>query len=329
MDLSAYNSFGLKAIAERFVTAHSLENLRNILTYEKPRLILGGGSNMLLVNDLNGLVIHNTIKEKRLIAEDEDFVWLRFGAGENWHECVIFSIENGWGGIENLSLIPGTMGAAPIQNIGAYGVELKDVFDSLDAVRIEDNTLHTFSSNDCQFGYRNSVFKQALKGKYIITSVVLKLRKHPVLNMKYGAIKQTIESLGLEEINIKSISDAVIHIRQSKLPDPKVIGNAGSFFKNPIITKIHFEKLEKQFPNIVHYPVDDQHVKVPAGWLIDQAGWKGKQVGQTGTHKNQALVLVNHGHATGEEIYAHAQRIQADILKVYDIKLEMEVNLIA
>lgn len=284
---------------------------------------------MLLCNDYPGLLIRNAIKGLQIVHEDDDHVLLRVYSGESWHETVMYCVERNWGGIENLSLIPGTVGAAPMQNIGAYGVELEQVFDQLEALNLNTLELETFNKTQCAFGYRESVFKRQLKGQYFIYSVTFKLSKKPIIHADYGDIQAILNEKGLsaETAGIKDVSDAVIHIRQSKLPDPKVLGNSGSFFKNPQITKEHFEALKLRFPDIKGYPQNDG-IKVPAGWLIEQCGWKGKRVGNTGSHAKQALVLVNYGGATGTEIYQLAQDIIQSVSDKFSIQLEPEVNII-
>ena len=284
---------------------------------------------MLLCNDYPGLLIRNAIKGLQIVHEDDDHVLLRVYSGESWHETVMYCVERNWGGIENLSLIPGTVGAAPMQNIGAYGVELEQVFDQLEALNLNTLELETFNKTQCAFGYRESVFKRQLKGQYFIYSVTFKLSKKPIIHADYGDIQAILNEKGLsaETAGIKDVSDAVIHIRQSKLPDPKVLGNSGSFFKNPQITKEHFEALKLQFPDIKGYPQNDG-IKVPAGWLIEQCGWKGKRVGNTGSHAKQALVLVNYGGATGTEIYQLAQDIIQSVADKFSIQLEPEVNIV-
>lgn len=284
---------------------------------------------MLLCKDYPGLLIRNAIKGLQIVHEDDDHVLLRVYSGESWHETVMYCVERNWGGIENLSLIPGTVGAAPMQNIGAYGVELEQVFDQLEALNLNTLELETFNKTQCAFGYRESVFKRQLKGQYFIYSVTFKLSKKPIIHADYGDIQAILNEKGLsaETAGIKDVSDAVIHIRQSKLPDPKVLGNSGSFFKNPQITKEHFEALKLQFPDIKGYPQNDG-IKVPAGWLIEQCGWKGKRVGNTGSHAKQALVLVNYGGATGTEIYQLAQDIIKSVSDKFSIHLEPEVNIV-
>lgn len=331
INITPFTTFGVKVISRYFATFSSIEELRKLLAEVKDQqlLVLGGGSNMLFRKDYEGITIKNEITGISVIEENEESVLLKVGAGEVWHNFVLYSIEHNLGGIENLSLIPGSVGASPMQNIGAYGVEIKDVFDSLEAIEIATGELHTFSHQDCQFGYRESVFKKELKGKYIIVSVSYKLSKQPKLNTSYGAINSELAKRGITQPSIKDVSDVVIAIRQSKLPDPKEIGNAGSFFKNPVIPKSHYIALQKTYENIPSYPVSEDTVKVPAGWLIDNAGWKGKTIGEYGVHKNQALVLVNYGKANGNDIFQLSEDIIADIYKRYQIKLEREVNIIA
>ena len=292
-------------------------------------MFLGGGSNVLLCNDYNGLLIRNAIKGKQIVREDDEHVFLKVYSGENWHDTVMYCVERNWGGIENLSLIPGTVGAAPMQNIGAYGVELEQVFDQLEAFNLQSFELETFNKAQCAFGYRESVFKRQFKGQYFIYSVTFKLSKKPSIHVDYGDIQAVLNEKGLspETTSIKDVSAAVIQIRQSKLPDPKVLGNSGSFFKNPQISKEHFEALKLQFPDIKGYPQNDG-IKVPAGWLIEQCGWKGKRVGNTGSHAKQALVLVNYGGATGAEIFQVAQDIIKSVSDKFSIHLEPEVNIV-
>lgn len=327
--LKSLNTFGLDVYAKHYFSLldiQQLTDLNNISDFRTNRLILGGGSNVLFTKDFDGLVIHNELKGKKIVFEDDNIVQLKVAAGENWHELVLFTIENNWGGIENLSLIPGKVGASPMQNIGAYGVELKDVFLELEAWNIQKQQIEVFDKAKCEFGYRESIFKNSAKDQYIILSVTLELQKHPKINIAYGAIEAVLNSKKISSPSIKDVSDAVIEIRQSKLPNPTVIGNAGSFFKNPYISKTQYLQLQKEYPTIPSYPVDDLTVKVPAGWLIDQAGWKGKRFGDYGVHKNQALVLVNYGSAKGQDIAHLAAKIQMDILKKYQIELQTEVN---
>ncbi len=330
--LKAYNTFGFDCKALQYTALNNEGELDDLLpmisAQDLPVLILGGGSNLLFTRNFDGLVIHNKIMGIELLAENNLYFTVKVGAGETWHNFVLHAIENSWGGIENLSLIPGTVGASPIQNIGAYGVEVKDVIESVEAIDMRNGSKAVFSNKECEFGYRDSIFKKRLKGKYIITSVTYRLTKQHQMSYQYGAIMDVLKQKNITVPNIKDISDAVISIRKSKLPDPKEIGNAGSFFKNPEISKTHFDKLTEQYPNIVGYPIGEHTIKVPAGWLIDNAEWKGKTFGKVGVHKNQALVLVNYGGGEGYEIKKLSQRIQQDVLKKYDISLEIEVNIL-
>lgn len=327
-DLSDFNTMGVSSKASFFIDAESEESLREAIQFAKDRrlqiLILGGGSNILFKKDFDGLVVHNSLLGKEFINEN----LIKVAAGENWHELVLFCVENKLAGIENLSLIPGSVGAAPIQNIGAYGVELQDVFVSLEALMISTGEIKTFTKEECNFGYRDSIFKSELKGKAIITSVTLRLSESKKTNTSYRALSDHLKEKGIKKPSIKDISESVIEIRQSKLPDPNEIGNTGSFFKNPIISVAHFDKLKSEYPEIPSYPIDDKLVKVPAGWLIDRDGWKGKRIGDAGVHDKQALVLVNHGKATGEEIWNLASQIRLSIHNKFDITLTPEVNLI-
>ena len=329
--LKSYNTFGIEAKAKQFVAVHSLVELQTVLT-ENPtnkKFILGGGSNMLLTQNIDALVIHVDLKGKEIIDENDDYAWVESQAGENWHEFVLWTIDQNLGGLENLSLIPGNVGTTPIQNIGAYGVEIKDTFVLCEALHIETQEHVVFKKEECKFGYRESIFKNEVKDEFIITSVVFKLTKrNHQLNTSYGAIETELANQNISKPTLKDVSNAVIAIRKSKLPDPKELGNSGSFFKNPVLLKSYFEKIQKQFPDIPHYVVSDTEVKVPAGWLIEQAGFKGKRFGDAGIHKNQALVLVNYGQATGQEILAVAHNIQETILKTYGIQIEAEVNII-
>lgn len=332
-NLKPFNTLGIEARASKFVSIESGEQLKAVLRDPElkkyPFFVLGGGSNVLFVGDFDGLVLHMAIKGIEVISQDEEDVLIRAGAGENWHQLVLHCVDKGWGGIENLSLIPGTVGAAPIQNIGAYGVELREVFESLRAVNVETGKTKIFDSRECRFGYRDSIFKNELKDKYIITHVTLRLSKHPDLNTSYGAIRSKLEEKGIKQPTIKDISDMVIEIRNSKLPAPGDIGNAGSFFKNPVISSALFDKLKQNYPEIPGYPVDNEKgVKVPAGWLIEETGWKGKIVGNTGTYRQQALVIVNHGGATGDEILKLAKKIRNSVKDKFGIKLVPEVNII-
>lgn len=330
VDLKPYNTFGISVKANYFAAFQDVSTLAKLLSDNRDKniTVLGGGSNVLFTKEFDGLILRNEIKGKEVVKEEGDFVYVKAGAGENWHEFVLYCIDNNWGGIENLSLIPGSVGASPMQNIGAYGVEIKDVFHELEAFNIEAGKLETFSHSECKFGYRESVFKRALKGKYVITSVTYRLSKQHDVNTSYGAINSELEAKGIKDPTIKDISDAVIAIRQSKLPDPKKIGNAGSFFKNPVVEKSIVTKIQEKYPEVPFYPIDENHVKLPAGWLIDTAGWKGKRWGNHGVHSKQALVLVNYHDATGTEIYALSQEILDDIQDKFGVLLEREVNII-
>lgn len=330
VSLKPFNTFGLDVKARHFASFNTVEALQEQLKVigEVPLLVLGGGSNLLLTQDFDGYVLRNELKGISVIEENEDHIFVESQAGESWHQFVLHCIAEGWAGVENLSLIPGTVGAAPMQNIGAYGIEIKEVFESLKAVEISSGEIHSFNKEACEFGYRESVFKKALKGKYIITSVTFKLNKSPKFNTSYGAISDTLEEMGVTELNIRAVSDAVIKIRQSKLPDPKEIGNAGSFFKNPEVEKIDFEGLKAEFPSIPGYQLPENRVKIPAAWLIEQAGWKGKTFGQIGIHKNQPLVLVNYGNGKGSDLKDLAFKVQASVRDHFGIILTPEVNII-
>lgn len=334
VSLKPYNTFGIEASARYLVEISNEEDLQTVLQLsdyiDKPKLILGGGSNVLLCHDFSGLVVKVAIQGIDLIRDDETHVYVTAGAGVNWHELVVFCVERGYAGIENLSLIPGTVGAAPMQNIGAYGVELEQAFESLTAIHVLTGEKRAFYRADCAFGYRESVFKRELKDQYIITNVTFKLDKHPTFHTRYGAIQETLTEMGVtdETLSIKAISQAVIRIRRSKLPDPAQIGNAGSFFKNPEIPKTQFDTLKNEHPEMPGYPIGDETVKVPAGWLIEQAGWKGYRSGDAGIHTKQALVLVNYGNATGNELIALAKQVQASVLTKFGITISPEVNII-
>ena len=329
ISLKAFNTFGIDKSARFFVAVKSIDELKEALKWAKPQnikpLILGGGSNILLTKNQDTLVIKIEIEGIEVVKENEKFYFVEAGAGVNWHQFVLTAIENSWSGIENLSLIPGTVGASPMQNIGAYGVEIKDVFSSLKALNKETLSIEEFDTAQCQFGYRESVFKHDLKGKYVICSVVFRLSKEPTFHTEYGAIQETLEANGITNLTIKAISDAVIQIRQSKLPDPKEIGNSGSFFKNPTITSEHFNTLKCQYPTIPGYPNEDG-IKVPAAWLIEQCGWKGQRFGAIGVHAKQPLVLVNYGNGDGNEIKNLSEKIQKSVLEKFSISIHPEVN---
>ncbi|HEX2629284.1 MAG TPA: UDP-N-acetylmuramate dehydrogenase [Chitinophagaceae bacterium] len=338
ISLKPFNTFHIDAKAQYYAPFTSVNELSELISrYPKqPLLILGGGSNILLTKDVPGLVLKNEIRGIDKIKEDEQYIYVRAGAGENWHQFVLQCIQNKWAGVENLSLIPGNVGASPMQNIGAYGVEIKDVFHELKAWHLQEKCNYTFSLKDCEFGYRESVFKRKYKGQFVITSVCFKLRKQPVFNTSYGAIEQELAAMDVKELSIKAVSDAVIRIRSSKLPDPAEIGNAGSFFKNPAITRDKYESLKQRFPAIVGYDNPDGSVKLAAGWLIEQCAppvagsvsWKGFREGDAGCHAKQALVLVNYGNATGEQVYDLSTRIVESVQEKFGVELEREVNII-
>ena len=332
ISLKPYNTFGIDVKARYFVEVNTVETLIQVLKlngYPK-KFILGGGSNLLLTEDLDALVVHLNLKGKKVIKEDSRHVYVEVYAGENWHDFVMWTLTQNYGGLENLSLIPGNTGAAPLQNIGAYGVELKDVFESCEVVNLLTLEKNTYSLDDCKFGYRDSVFKNALKNKAVVTSMIVKLSKNNhTLNTKYGAIESKLTEMGITTPGIRDVSQAVITIRQSKLPDPQVLGNSGSFFKNPVIEKSHFEILKAKHPEMPGYPTTNTfHIKVPAGWLIEQCGLKGKRFGDAGVHEKQALVLVNYGNATGKEILTLARYVQKEVEQQFQIIIEPEVNII-
>ena len=328
--LKDYNTFGIDCTARYFASVQSIADLKDLLSQKihSELFILGGGSNMLLTDSLNSLVIHINLKGIEILKEDLNKVFVKSMAGENWHELVQFCINHNFGGLENLSLIPGNVGTAPIQNIGAYGVELKDTFISCETLNIDTLQERVFTKEECHFDYRNSIFKKELKGKYIITSVTFELSKvvHRK-NISYGDIQKILAEKNIENPNIKDISEAVIAIRQSKLPDPKILGNSGSFFKNPVIGVQDFQKFRNQFPEAPFYEISISEYKIPAGWLIEKAGYKGRRFGDAGVHKNQALVLVNYGNATGKEIWALAMEIQQKVKEMSGITIEPEVNI--
>ncbi len=329
ISLKAYNTFGIDVSASRFVTVTTHEELIDVLKgNDLPLLILGGGSNLLLTKNFEGLVIKNNFSGIEKVAEDADNITLKVGAGENWHNFVLHCIENNYCGIENLSLIPGNVGASPMQNIGAYGVEVKDVIVSVEAIRISDYTVCNFDNSACNFGYRSSVFKTSEKGKYFISAVTFKLSKTPTINTKYGVINSELEKMGVSNPTIKDVSNAVINIRQSKLPDPKKIGNSGSFFKNPVISSQDKDNILAKFSDAPNYVQENGTFKMAAGWLIEQCGWKGKVVDCYGVHDKQALVLVNFGGAKGNDIYQLSEDIIKSVKAKFDITLEREVNII-
>jgi len=329
--LKSLNTFGVAVKAAAFARFSTVETLKDILQQNNKQLpltILGGGSNILFTKNCSDLVLKNEVLGKEIIHESEDSLLIKVGAGEKWHDFVMYTVSNNWGGVENLSLIPGSVGASPMQNIGAYGVEIKDVFESLEAFHIASGEVHTFNNEACQFGYRESVFKRGVKGQYIILSVTFKLTKKPSFNTAYGAIQQEIERAGVTELSVKAISDAVIRIRQSKLPDPTILGNAGSFFKNPVVTAEQASNLLAHFPEAPNYPQQNGSVKLAAGWLIETAGLKGYRAGNCGVHEKQALVLVNYSDATGQEVIALSQFVMDTVLEKFGVQLEREVNIL-
>ena len=331
-NLKHLNTFGINVSANYFVECCSVDELKAILSDEQfinqPQLILGGGSNILFTKNFDGLIIKNNLKGIELVKEDADFYHVKCAAGEVWHEFVIHCIANNYAGLENLSLIPGNVGASPMQNIGAYGVEIKDTFFELEAIHIKEKNIQKFTNEQCKFGYRESVFKRELKNQFIITSVTFKLRKKPVFNTSYGAIETELQSMGATNLTIQAISQAVCNIRNSKLPNPKEIGNAGSFFKNPEVSNITWDQLKNTFPGSIGYHLESGNVKLAAGWLIEQCGWKGKQIGDAGVHKLQALVLVNYNDAKGQEVFELSQKIIDSVKEKFGVLLEREVNII-
>ncbi len=329
INLRSYNSFHFEVNASRFISVKSVDELPEIFNthFKDPILVLGGGSNVLLVQEEVERVLKIDIRGVEEIKEETSHIYVKAGAGENWSDFVQYTLSRDWGGLENLSLIPGLVGAAPIQNIGAYGVELKDVFFELEAYDRLDGKVYAFGVNDCKFGYRESIFKSERKGRYIILNVTFRLSKSPILKTSYGAIRDELNKMNVKTPSIRDISKAVIAIRRSKLPDPKDIGNAGSFFKNPVVDQALFLSLSKKYPDLPAYPHEDQSVKLAAGWLIEQCGWKGYRTGDAGVHEHQALVLVNYGNATGKQILELGERISLSIQKKFGVHLEREVNI--
>jgi UDP-N-acetylmuramate dehydrogenase len=330
--LHSFNTFHIDSTARYFTEVNSIEKLKTLITSgklnENPLLVLGGGSNLLFTGNFKGIVVHIINKGIKIISRTDDSVIVKASAGENWHEFVTYCVNKGFGGLENLSLIPGNVGSCPIQNIGAYGVEVKDCILSIEAIDLHSGELLTFSKEECRFGYRDSIFKRDLKGKFAICSVTFKLKLNPVVHLEYGAIKQELSANGIENPTIADVSKAVCSIRHSKLPDPKFLGNAGSFFKNPTVDQKFAEKLIETFPKMVSYQTGNNMVKLAAGWLIEQCGWKGFRDGDAGVHENQSLVLVNYGNATGSNILTLAHRVQNSVYERFGVKLEMEVNVI-
>lgn len=332
VSLKPYNTFGIDATANYFTEIQSENDLKEIMLCKEyqsnPLFILGGGSNILLTQNVNALVLKNNLKGISVVKEIENDVFVKANGGEVWHDFVMWCIERNFAGIENLSLIPGCVGASPMQNIGAYGVEIKDVFYELEAIHLKTGEKKIFSKSDCEFGYRESVFKHQFKNQFIITSVTFKLAKKAHFNIEYGAIKQELENMNVSELSIKAISQAVINIRSSKLPNPKEIGNAGSFFKNPEVNLETYQRLKNEFPALVAYPLDNKNYKLAAGWLIEQSGLKGLQIGDAGVHKLQALVLVNYGNATGKNIFDLSTHVLETVAEKFGVSLEREVNII-
>lgn len=326
------NTFGIE-VKTRYLASFSdadtlSEHLSDPRFDELPKTVLGGGSNVLFTEDYPGVILKNEVKGTEVVKDDGDTVLLRAGAGENWHQFVLHTLDRGLYGLENLSLIPGNVGASPMQNIGAYGTEIKDVFHSLEAYEISTGTVHTFDAAACRFGYRESVFKRALKDKYVIINVTFALSRTPRVNTRYGAVTAELEKAGISDPTPKDVSDAVIRIRRSKLPDPAELGNAGSFFKNPVVPTVLFERLKEKWPDIPNYPAGDGQVKLAAGWLIEKTGRKGKRIGNCGMHKLQALVLVNYGGATGREVYDLSSAVKQDVFDMFGVELEREVNIL-
>ncbi|MEP7255796.1 MAG: UDP-N-acetylmuramate dehydrogenase [Ferruginibacter sp.] len=342
ISLKSFNTFGIDVAAKYFAQFNSVNELHELLEFsqratineKRETLVLGGGSNILFTKDFDGLVLKNEMLGIKEIKEDEHHIYVQAGAGVNWHHFVLHCISNGWAGVENLSLIPGNVGASPMQNIGAYGVEIKDVFFSLEAFHVKEKKIVHFTLNDCEFGYRESVFKRKFKNEFIITNVTYRLNRIPQFNTSYGAIEQELEKMGVKVPGIKTISQAVINIRSSKLPNPAEIGNAGSFFKNPEIQNSKFKNLKEEYPGIVGYDLPNGNVKLAAGWLIEQCGpengasWKGYRKGDVGCHERQALVLVNYGNAKGSEIYSLSEEILQSVKEKFGVGLEREVNII-
>src|SRR5260221_1453742 len=330
ISLKSYNTFGIDVTAHYFSSFATQDQLVELLAMTPANpLILGGGSNVLFTRDIDGFVQKNEVSGIDLVHEDEEYVYIKAGAGENWHAFVLHCLDRGWAGVENLSLIPGSVGAAPMQNIGAYGVEIRDVFQELEAYDLKEQKVYTFSLNDCEFGYRESVFKRKYRDRFVILNVTFRLRREPVFHTSYGAIREELEKMGVSQLSIRAISQAVINIRSSKLPDPHEIGNAGSFFKNPAVPNHKLDSLRAEFPAIVGYPnPGSETTKLAAGWLIEQCGWKGFRRGDAGCHARQALVLVNYGGASGQEVYDLSEEILLSVERKFGVRLEREVNII-
>jgi UDP-N-acetylmuramate dehydrogenase len=329
-NLKNYNTFGLEYIADYFIPLktdrEAISLFRGDLLRDKPVLIIGGGSNILFISNFNGIILFPEFGGIRIEEEDKDMIAVSAGAGVNWDKLVEWSVKKGFGGLENLSLIPGKVGAAPVQNIGAYGVEVKDFIEKVKAISLLDGSIRYFSNRECGFGYRTSTFKKEIKGKYLITRVYFRLTRRPILKTDYGSLNAEIKNLG--EINLKNVRQAVINIRKNKLPDPEITGNAGSFFKNPVVSSSIAENLGRLYPDMPLYKEESGGIKLAAGWLIDQCGWKGKRIGDAGVHDKQALVLVNHKNATGREIFDLSESVKKSVLNKYNIELEREVEIV-
>ena len=329
ISIKNFNTFRVEAKARYFAAISCYNKLRSLIQERKPAekklLVMGGGSNLLFTGDFNGWVLRNEIKGIEIVEDTDNHVLVKVGGGENWSDFVDLTVDSGWGGLENLSLIPGTAGAAPVQNIGAYGAEQKDAFVSLEACNLITGKICTYNRLECDFGYRSSLFKAAEKGKWFVLNVTYRLQKKPELNLGYAPLRKAFEGKPAEQITVKAVCDAVKSIRRSKLPDPQTLGNAGSFFKNPVVRQEKFNRLQRQFPEMPFYQLENESVKIPAGWLIEQCGWKGKRIGNAGVHHQQALVIVNFGGATGQEILQLANAIQYDVRQQFDIELKSEV----
>lgn len=331
ISLLPFNTFGMDVRAAYYSVLSQKGDLLRLEAFDAFKagvFILGGGSNILFTKDVPQWILHNKIKGIDRIKEDADHVWLQAGAGEVWHDFVLYCVDQGLAGIENLSLIPGTVGASPIQNIGAYGVEIRDVLEEVHCYDLEEKTFRIFTNEECRFGYRDSIFKGVLKGKVVVTAVVFRLNKKPEFNTSYGNIQQELDAMGVKELSAKSISDAVIRIRTAKLPNPKEIGNAGSFFKNPEVPDAVYSRLKDTYPTIPGYQLTDGKTKIPAAWLIEQCGWKGFREDDYGVHQYQALVLVNYGKAQGAAIAALSEKIMSSVVERFGIQLEREVQII-
>lgn len=328
ISLRPYNTFSIDVYAEKFCGFQSVAQLEELTSTERPSLILGGGSNILFTKNVEGLVLKNNIPGIEVTDEDDEYVFVKTGAGVSWQELVLFCLENNYGGIENLALIPGNTGASPMQNIGAYGVEIEDVFHNLQAWHLADKELVNFNKEACDFGYRESVFKNKFKGQFVICNIILKLSKHPVLKIEYGAITGELERLNILEPTIRDVASVVMNIRRSKLPDPGVLGNAGSFFKNPVISAARFDELKKEFPGMPGYVLTEEKVKLAAAWLIESCGWKGYRQGDAGCHNKQPLVLVNYAKATGAEVFELSAQIKVSVFEKFAVELEREVNVL-